>query len=398
MSFFFSPFHFFASPPQCHAQTYSSYRGNRQCFVDYSFNIADFCNFKNESYVRATGHWGYECHPQYKSSLYVNTAGPLDENHFYVMEYEVYTIDNYIDYVYESCKHPDIILDYLKAKDVSPDSLKHIEDDVELFNDLDAINCYDYDIRWKIHKLLLIHPSQYLPRSQIVDMKYDRVLRTWIGEYRWNLIYRASEHKFNIQSFIDRCKGKGPTIIVLKSINGFIFGAYIAQPWRLETDDPCMIYMLFYDSLAASEEGSQSFLFVLRNINNDPPAQVLFDNGNSFYIKDTGYIPPPYPRPSAFSYRLAKSSYFEKEYKKDYEIKLLGLSIFVYMSKLSGSWFARLNSDVVDALFKEYTNISYYKYIRSIALLECEVYGLQGYSSFFYNDVANQVVDSCQIL
>ena len=34
---------------------------------------------------------GYECHPQYKSSLFVNTAGPDEENYFSVLDYEVFT-------------------------------------------------------------------------------------------------------------------------------------------------------------------------------------------------------------------------------------------------------------------------------------------------------------------
>ncbi len=37
------------------------------------------------------GTHGYECHPEYKSSLFVNTAGPDEENYFSVLDYEVYT-------------------------------------------------------------------------------------------------------------------------------------------------------------------------------------------------------------------------------------------------------------------------------------------------------------------
>lgn len=37
------------------------------------------------------GIHGYECHPEYKFSLFVNTAGPNKENLFSVLDYEVYT-------------------------------------------------------------------------------------------------------------------------------------------------------------------------------------------------------------------------------------------------------------------------------------------------------------------
>ena len=37
-----------------------------------------------------SGERGYECHTEYKSSLFVNTAGPEERNDFTVLDYEVY--------------------------------------------------------------------------------------------------------------------------------------------------------------------------------------------------------------------------------------------------------------------------------------------------------------------
>ena len=37
------------------------------------------------------GIHSYECHSEYKSSLFVNTAGPDEDNNFSVLDYEVYT-------------------------------------------------------------------------------------------------------------------------------------------------------------------------------------------------------------------------------------------------------------------------------------------------------------------
>ena len=53
--------------------------------------IDDNCNKKNSCWIMNDGIHGYECHPEYKFSLFVNTAGPNKENLFSVLDYEVYT-------------------------------------------------------------------------------------------------------------------------------------------------------------------------------------------------------------------------------------------------------------------------------------------------------------------
>ena len=59
--------------------------GNRDIFID------DNCNEENSCSTNNNGTRGYECHPQYKSSLFVNTAKANEENYFSVLDYEVYT-------------------------------------------------------------------------------------------------------------------------------------------------------------------------------------------------------------------------------------------------------------------------------------------------------------------
>ncbi len=53
--------------------------------------IADNCNEENSCFIDNYGGCGYECHPQYRSLLFVNTAGPYKDNYFEVFDYEVYT-------------------------------------------------------------------------------------------------------------------------------------------------------------------------------------------------------------------------------------------------------------------------------------------------------------------
>ena len=53
--------------------------------------IGDHCNKENSCFIETDSFNGsYECHPDYKSSLFVNTAGSYERNCFSVLDYEVY--------------------------------------------------------------------------------------------------------------------------------------------------------------------------------------------------------------------------------------------------------------------------------------------------------------------
>ena len=60
---------------------------------DDSFDIyiGDDCNEEDSCSIDNDGTNKYECHPEYKASLFVNTAGPHCTNYFTVLDYEVYT-------------------------------------------------------------------------------------------------------------------------------------------------------------------------------------------------------------------------------------------------------------------------------------------------------------------
>ena len=68
---------------------------------------------------------------------------------------------------------------------------------------------------------------------------YDSVLREWCGDYQWKLLYREEGYRkpsiMNIHdrsnSFHEYCDDKGPTLIVIKSDSGWIFGGYTTQSW-----------------------------------------------------------------------------------------------------------------------------------------------------------------------
>ena len=64
---------------------------NGLMFGIHDIVIADNCNEENSCHIYNDGTHGYECHPKYKMSLFVNTAGPDEENRFSILDYEVYT-------------------------------------------------------------------------------------------------------------------------------------------------------------------------------------------------------------------------------------------------------------------------------------------------------------------
>ncbi len=195
--------------------------------------IGDECNRQKNSYIQNDGRYGYECHPKYKSSLFVNTAGPEEKNYFSVFDYEVYCIDcENRENISKLCKHPDIIWEYIETRDISEESLKQLNDESDLFNDLDVIHCYDEEICLKISRFFLKDSSYYLPNTLIVNRIYDKKIRKWFGnDYQWRLLFRASEHEYSAKSFHDYCDNKGPTLIVIKSSEGWIFGGYTTQSW-----------------------------------------------------------------------------------------------------------------------------------------------------------------------
>ena len=76
--------------------------------------------------------------------------------------------------------------------------------------------------------------SPLLRNTVLFGQEYDSYLREWVGDYNWKLIYRASEHGYTAKSFHEYCDDKGPTLVIIKSSEGWIFGGYTTQSWSGE--------------------------------------------------------------------------------------------------------------------------------------------------------------------
>jgi hypothetical protein len=72
----------------------------------------------------------------------------------------------------------------------------------------------------------------YFPKSKLCKGKYQKWLHKLTGEKKkWKLIYRASKDGFNASSFHSKCNNQGPTITIIQSTNGNIFGGFNTASW-----------------------------------------------------------------------------------------------------------------------------------------------------------------------
>ena len=90
--------------------------------------------------------------------------------------------------------------------------------------------------------------SPFLRNTILFGNEYDDKLREWVGDYKWRLLYRASEHGYTVKSFHEYCDDKGPTLIVIKSSGGWIFGGYTTQSWEVTYYDE-YVGGIYYDMI-----------------------------------------------------------------------------------------------------------------------------------------------------
>lgn len=102
----------------------------------------------------------------------------------------------------------------------------------------------DFDFLWKAYSPIIIPekpdplPEQYsiriTPGARLINLsKHEGLLNQWFDNRLSELrrIYRGSEHHFTRASFDKYCVKKGPTLSVIQSENGRIFGGYTSKDW-----------------------------------------------------------------------------------------------------------------------------------------------------------------------
>ena len=127
--------------------------------------------------------------------------------------------------------------------------------------------------------------------SLIVSKKEDvQLLKEWISPYKkisFNLIYRATRDGDTINDFHKMCDDKSPTICLMKTPKGFIFGGYTTvlfnnkenQELKLK-DDKAFVFSLNKREKYKTQDESRSIL-------NSPKHLIIFGNGyNSIQIEN----------------------------------------------------------------------------------------------------------------
>lgn len=68
----------------------------------------------------------------------------------------------------------------------------------------------------------------------LLKPEWESKLNSWFkvnNTNDWKVIYQATKDGFSSSSFHLKCNNQGPTMVVIKSNNGNIFGAYVPDSW-----------------------------------------------------------------------------------------------------------------------------------------------------------------------
>merc|ERR1712228_397346 len=108
------------------------------------------------------------------------------------------------------------------------------------------------------------------------DLHFYDLLGSKLGknsiENGFKLLFRASEHDYKPSAFHEICDGQGPTLTIIKSEFGNIFGGYTSIEW---TSGPCF------------KPDKKAFLFLIRSVDKDQKCPRAFDlkDASIFHLK-----------------------------------------------------------------------------------------------------------------
>jgi hypothetical protein len=74
--------------------------------------------------------------------------------------------------------------------------------------------------------------DEYFPKTKLLKSSWQKTIHKWTKQKKkWKLIFRASKENFQATAFHSKCDNQGPTIVIIKSSQGNIFGGYNSIPW-----------------------------------------------------------------------------------------------------------------------------------------------------------------------
>lgn len=119
------------------------------------------------------------------------------------------------------------IIDHLNEYEISP------PDEPPEFPTVDPDNQGFLDVLLKVFG---IEPEINLDSTILTDTKHAKVIRNFLSQDGHGtgliLLYRGSRDGMDSRSFHKKCDDQGPTVTVIKSSEGYIFGGFSEAPWK----------------------------------------------------------------------------------------------------------------------------------------------------------------------
>lgn len=123
---------------------------------------------------------------------------------------------------------------------------------------------------------MFIRYFRKLKGSKLLDEKQKSLLLEWCKKDSGELIYSATRDGFTASAFHGLCDDDMPTLVVIKSKDGYLFGGYATESWD----------GTLYDAIQAKG----SFTFTLTNPKNLPATMFPIIGAKEMYC-DEDYGP-----------------------------------------------------------------------------------------------------------
>jgi hypothetical protein len=120
--------------------------------------------------------------------------------------------------------------------------------------------------------------AQLFINDTLLTIEQKQKLNEFYGksDQRWELIYKATKDGFEASTFHRLCDNQGPTMVIIQSTGGYLFGGYASQSWN---------------SAGSYTNAKDSFLFLLTNANGSPATKFLYNNNGHAFNNTPSYGP-----------------------------------------------------------------------------------------------------------
>ena len=143
------------------------------------------------------------------------------------------------------------------------------------------------------HMLSQFDTGAWVLDSRIVqDASHKEALGRWLAEEgqggQPQLLYRASEHGWGGAQFHAQCDNQGPTLTVIKSTGGYIFGGYADQAWNSsnnwQASPKAFLFALHCHSGLGPTKMAQSGSYPQHAMYNHSSYGPTFGNGHAMHV------------------------------------------------------------------------------------------------------------------